>query len=300
MVQLFVTKKQEIELICNLAGVCPNDIRLYDKGYLSRGYVINDGEIVFKFPKQDFVKYDNEAMVLGFLDNTNFVNELNINLQRVNQAWTDEKDFRYIGFHGVRGESVSDMFKKDKITPKQARGIGKQIAKFLLKLHAQQVETTVCKTLDDEIKEMLRIWQGRKLYAKEIFDKNFTEQEQMMMDKLVTNYVPTKLGELGERLVFSHGDMHEGNTFIDGIGKVGLIDFDNAGYYDEARDFMRVDDDDILNAMLDAYNDNITFRQKVEIRREIIRPLTMLAQNLFPDDYLQRAKETVKKYYKIC
>ena len=67
-----VTIQKEIELICKLAKVRQDEIKLNDKGVLSRGYVINNGEIVFKFPKQDTTRYDNEVMVLKFFDSCRF------------------------------------------------------------------------------------------------------------------------------------------------------------------------------------------------------------------------------------
>ncbi len=75
--------------------------------------------------------------------------------------------------------------------------------------------------------------------------------------------------------MFSHGDLGDGNIYIDENGQVGVIDFNESGYLDEAADFMDIMDADICGAMLDRYGADETLRRKVEIRRAV-RPMFVI------------------------
>ena len=44
-------KDNELQTIEQLTGVLPTQIKLTDDGFWSRGYVIDNGRIVFKFKK---------------------------------------------------------------------------------------------------------------------------------------------------------------------------------------------------------------------------------------------------------
>ena len=286
--------QNEIDIVRKFANVTPDKITFHDKGFLSRGYVISNGEIVFKFPKYPHVNYENEVITLDFLREQNFSEILDINLQRVNKDWTDTSTYRHIGFYGVPGESIADLQRKS--AQLDTHYIGTQLGKFLSKMHEQNKATTIGETLEDEINRDIEIWKNMDTDAKEFLNQHFTKSDQTLINKLVTQYVPAELRKLGEQLVYSHSDIHEGNVFIDSKEKVGIIDFDNAGFYDAARDFARMDNDDILSAMLNTYGANESLRKKIEIRRDIVRPFTMLARLLFPEDYIEKAKDTVEKY----
>ena len=277
--------QREIEQVCKLAGVQPEDIVLHDRGVISRAYVFRDGEVVFKFAKSSLADYENEARVLDFINTL----KLGVGTPRVN--WRDEFH-NFIGLHGVVGQPLSAMLRKNISVNKYH--VGKELGKFLRKLHKQALKTCY-KLLDVEIEDMRAVWNNRD---REYFDRHFSAEEQSLMHVLMTAYVPTELRKLGEKLVLSHSDLHEGNVIIGDKASVGVIDFDSAGHYDEARDFARMDDDVILNAMLDAYGADATLREKVRIRREIVRPFSMLAQGLFVDDYLPWARRTLAKYGK--
>lgn len=113
------------------------------------------------------------------------------------------------------------------------------------------------------------------------------------VSKRTTSPGPTKLKELGEKIVYSHGDLGDGNIFVDDEGKVGIIDFSEMCYFDEAGDFMDVSNDDLRTAMLDAYGADNVLRGKVRLR-VLVRPLIVFG------DYAKRGdaayvKELVDK-----
>ena len=289
--------EKEIALICKLTGANPKQVAMNDKGFLSRAYIIDNGRIVFKFPKYDFVKYDNEVFALNFLKQHKFSETLGINFQRINKDWTDTKDYKMLGVFGIIGTTLADLQRNN--AKLDIAWIGGKLAWFLTNLRTHKIRTKVGETLEQEIKLDLQLWENRDDRAKELLNKNFTKEQQELLNYLMTTYMPQELSKLGQNLVLSHSDLHEGNILISENGSVGIIDFDNLGYYDEARDFMRMDNDDILNIMLDGCEASETLRRKVEIRRDINRPLTMIARNLFADDYLPKIKQVVTKYKDI-
>ncbi len=59
---------------------------------------------------------------------------------------------------------------------------------------------------------------------------------------------------------------------MDQDGKVGVIDFNETCYLDEAADFMDVNDNKLCVEMLNHYGGNEILREKVMIRR-MLRPL---------------------------
>ena len=103
----------------------------------------------------------------------------------------------------------------------------------------------------------------------------------------MTEEMPSQLKMLGENLVLSHGDLGGGNLLVDDQGKVGIIDFSEMLCLDEAADFMDTRDDDICQAMLDAYGAGGNLRRKVFIRR-LIRPIFVIGTYAFDE----RKKET--------
>lgn len=60
-----------------------------------------------------------------------------------------------------------------------------------------------------------------------------------------------------------------GEITSDSNNRVGVIDFNESGLLDEARDFMDVSNGVIRNEMLNAYGASKELREKVEIRRDI-------------------------------
>ena len=94
--------EEELQIISNLTGVDKDDIKYSDDGFLSRGYIIENGRIVFKFKKQPEVSYKNEVKMLNFLNSLN----LDINLQKV--GWVSEND-NYLGLYGVVGKSPGEI-----------------------------------------------------------------------------------------------------------------------------------------------------------------------------------------------
>ena len=263
----------EIEIIKDLVGVEEKQIRFSDDGFMSRGYVIDEGRLVFKFKKHPDTTYVYEAQNLDYLNQQN----LGVHLQR---AAFKPEDNSYLGIYGVPGISL-ERYPLDEAS---RIAIGRQLGEFLRILHSLKPKTELVYPLND----LIRVWQTRYEKAKKTLTKYFKAEELAYIDTLMMKEMPSTLRELGEKRVFSHADLGDGNIFIDSDGKVGIIDFNESGYIDEASDFMDITDNRLCSIMLDVYEADETLRKKVEMQRRI-RPIFVL------DVYADRDEDTVQK-----
>lgn len=263
----------EVEIIKKLTGVEENRISFSDDGFMSRGYVIDGGRLVFKFKKRPDTTYVHEAKNLDYLNKQS----LGVNLQSV--AFKAE-DNSYLGIYGVPGVSLEQYALNDA----SRIAIGRQLGEFLRKLHSLKPETEIVYPLD----ELIEVWQDRYAKARKTLAKYLDAEELADIDALMIREMPNTLRELGEKRVFSHADLGDGNIFIDSDGKVGVIDFNESGFIDEASDFMDITDNELCAVMLDTYGADENLRKKVEMQRRI-RPMFVL------DVYADRDEDTVQK-----
>jgi len=263
----------EMEIIKNLVGVDESCIHFSDNGFMSRGYIIDGGRLVFKFKKRSDTTYVYEIQNLDYLNQQN----LGVNLQSVAFQADDDS---YLGIYGVPGLSL-EQYTMDDIS---YIAIGRQLGEFLRKLHSLEPKIKTVYPLN----ELIRVWQVRYAKAKKTLIKYLNAEEVASIDRLMMQEMPDALQELGENRVFSHADLGDGNIFIDSNGKVGIIDFNESGYMDEASDFMDITDDALCSVMLDSYGADENLRKKVEIQRRI-RPLFVL------DVYAGRKEDAIQK-----
>lgn len=256
-------KDSELQIIEKLTGVTPDKIRLADDGFFSRGYVIDSGRIVFKFKKSPEVSYKTEIKALNFINSLN----LGINVQKV--GWVAPDD-TYLGIYGVKGKSLEDINYDYKT-------VGRQLATALCKLHQSHPEGAEVMTQNEEISA----WQERYRKSHDKLLRYFSEAEIARFDSFMFEAVPKELTKLGEKLVFSHGDLGDGNILVDKNGKVGIIDFSEMLYLDEAADFMDVSSNELREQMLDTYGADNILKEKVALR-VLTRPLFVLG------DYIKR------------
>ena len=90
--------EEQIKVINSLIGY-DHKIIIKEDGFNSRGFVVDDGKLVFKFPRTKDCKYEPE------IANLNYINSLNlgINLQKV--AYVSNNN-EYLGIYGVLGKSL--------------------------------------------------------------------------------------------------------------------------------------------------------------------------------------------------
>jgi len=251
---------EELQTVSRLTGVDQRKIKFSDDGFLSRGYIIDNGRIVFKFKRNSDVSYKNEIKILDFVNSLN----LNVNLQKV--GWTSEND-SYLGIYGIIGKSLESI----ELTDDGCKNYGEQIGLFLQKLHSVNYKDAEKLSVNEELKA----WQERFEKSKDLLSHYFSSEEIEKMNDFVYSFAPAGLASLGEKMVFSHGDLGMGNIFVDDNDKIGIIDFSESVYLDEAADFMDIEDDRLCQEVLNAYNADNTLREKVAIRRTF-RPMFVI------------------------
>jgi len=272
------------DIIEKLTGRSKEEIVFSDNGFLSYGYIIGDGEIIFKFKKNSSVSYKNEVELLNFLNGQNF----NINLQKVAYVSPDDS---FVGIYGVKGVCIENK----ELSPEAKTEIGKSLGEFLKKLHSLKPDCNNRYSLQFEI----TAWQERFLKSMDIIKRYFTGTEMEKLKSFMLETASGKLLALGEKAVFSHADLGEGNIFLDSNGTVGVIDFNESGYADEAADFMDIEDDTICESALTSYGADEVLREKVRLRR-LIRPLFVVETYAIRGDeaavkYIEQIKKGIKK-----
>lgn len=267
------TCEEERAAVRALAGVSDSQIELKDDGFLSRGYTIDGGRLVFKFPKGPDTTYSDEIRNLTYLNG----HDLGINMQSI--AYRPDDD-SFIGLAGITGDSLEAAPPHGPLL----RSVGVQLGEFLRRLHSLEPDDAPVYRLED----LVKAWQKRYAKAKPVLDRHFSAAELGRIDDIMMRGMPRTLTELGENPVFSHSDLGDGNVLVDASGKVGVIDFSASGYMDEASDFMDVSSDALCGIILDAYGADDVLRKKVAVQRQI-RPIFVL------DVYESRGEEAVQK-----
>ena len=261
-----MNKSKELAIVKELTNVTDESrIVLNEIGWTSRVYIVDNGEIVFKFPKgkkwQE--ECEHELNVLKFINDFEF----GVNLPLI--KWVGEKDF-YTGFYGVKGNSITTEI-VEKLSETQKRKVGTQIGLFLKKLHSIDYKGK------SPIRESSEIeWFQKTFYKrKHILKEHFNEDELNTIEELVTS-LPQKSTNLGTEQVFCHCDLGYNNILLSDNLEVGIIDFGDAGIFEKSYDFTGLEDDVILDAAIIEYGDNEILREKIAIRRPLLPLMEML------------------------
>jgi thiamine kinase-like enzyme len=226
---------------------------------------------VFKFPKVSWTNYKNEARALEALKNFDF----GVEIQSVNHLCPDGK---YISLNGIIGESIKNPNAQ----------IGAKIGRFLKKLHGEKINTDYGLWINVE----MEMWKSRYRAGISYFKKHFSATERKILDKLVLEHFPAELKRLGEDLVFSHHDLNLNNVLLCKNGKIGVIDFEHAGIYDRATDFMCMPTGEILNAMIKNYGADEILKQKIMYRRQMRTIVIARDHDIDPE----RVREIINLY----
>jgi len=260
--------QEELNIVKQLTGITDaRRINVNNIGWTSRAYVIDEGKIVFKFPRttEDKQGFLYEINALELIKQHEFaVKTPIINWSTVNNE--------YIGFFGVDGHSLNQE-RISEFTVETKKKIGTEIGLFLKQLHALDAPTCVyVMSVEDEIAE----YQAKYQMALPTLASYFDSKEIQVIDELFMKIMPTEMLKHGEELVFSHGDLTFNNMMLTDKNELGIIDFGDAGLYEQSKDFIALKDEAMLNGALSAYGDTPILRLKIEIRQKLLPVLDIL------------------------
>ena len=246
----------EKKLVAEFTGVKESDVKVNDVGWTSRVYIVGNGSWVFKFPRNEKTKqeYEHERAVLELLK------DLNSNIQVPRIQWTDPGN-NYLGYEGIIGQTFDQVH----IPNDKMRSIGKSVGEFLKQLHALRLLGARNVSIKHEIKEL------HDKYA--LISRAaglFSPEELKKLESTVFKSIPSDLERLGLDYGLCHGDLGYWNLILKNDGSVGVIDFGDIGNWDRSKDFIGLENEEILNEALNAYGDNDLIRQKIAVRRKIL------------------------------
>jgi Phosphotransferase enzyme family len=140
-------RHQDKSVIRQVASLRPTDeIAFEDEGWGSRVYIVNQGSVVFKFPRSEAAReqYRHEIAALRLLA----TEDSPIRIPRV--KWQGP-DLTYFGYEGIVGEPLSrHIAELDEATKVE---LGTRLGAFLKLLHGAELEDAPTMTIDDEIAE---------------------------------------------------------------------------------------------------------------------------------------------------
>jgi len=252
--------ERDLHIVRSLPEVRPSDtVVLTESGWTSRVYVVDNGRLVVKFPRasQVRVEYQHEEEIFCLLKTTRF----EVDLPRIRYV---HDDYNFIVLDGIEGNDFSTVAAE--LTQAELRGIGKSIGEFLKVLHALDVPNTQHTTIEEELDE----YQEKYRLGLPAYQERLTFGEQARLRWLMEERLPARVHELGSDLVFSHGDLGYWNVILESDGRIGVVDFGDAGYWDRSKDFLGLEDAELLDAALRVYGDDPTLRDKIEIRQRAL------------------------------
>ena len=121
-----ITKEKEI--VSSITNEAFEDIEFVDIGWTSRVYIINRGELVFKFARNNQVvkEYKNEVLAYKYFKKKSF--EVKLPIVKFQEA-----NLRYFGYEGIVGETLDKCI--DNLSKKEKVIIGQRLSEFLKVLH---------------------------------------------------------------------------------------------------------------------------------------------------------------------
>jgi aminoglycoside phosphotransferase len=234
-----------------------------DLGLTSRVYLINSGEIVFKFPRNNKIKEEYEREVLAY----KIAHDIKADILIPEVQW-EHPEKNYLGYKGVVGAPMDSAVST--LTAAEKKKFGSQLGRFLRKFHKHDMENALLMSPEKEFAE----YQHKLALGLPDIKKYFTEIEVARIQEYVLKEYPEKMRKLGFTKGLCHGDLGYWNIIYGSDGEVGIIDFGDVGYYDTSIDFAGMSDREILDAALESYEGNIP-REKVELRMKIIPVLDL-------------------------
>ncbi|MBW4061927.1 aminoglycoside phosphotransferase family protein [Candidatus Saccharibacteria bacterium] len=198
-------------------------------------------------------KYKKEIAVLNLLESVRlWLRTPIVKWEGPQSAW--------FGYIGVPGLSIKSRITQ--LTTPQKEQIGASLGRFLDQLHELKPTEMPHTTLQQEIAKYQDDYQRGLAYI----EAAFTKTERAVLKRFYYKELPEEITKLGYVPKFCHGDLLLNNILIDTHDQIGVIDFGDARYYDQSKDFSNLWDDTIRNAALSAYSADKNLVHKVNLR----------------------------------
>jgi aminoglycoside phosphotransferase len=241
------------------------DIELNNVGWTSRVYIVAKGKFVFKFPRSAGAKkeYEQEVNILKLLKQINYKVHIPI------ICWIGDH-YSYLGYKGIIGKTFDQIIKKLTIADKVL--IGKKIGEFLVQLHSQKLKDAHTVTIQDEIIQFQDCYRD----VRTTIANHYSTDEQKKLRTFIMEDMPKVINKLGCDYSLCHGDLGYWNLILREDNSIGVIDFGDIGYYDKSKDFLGIEDKEMLDSVLSIYGDNKILRQKIAIRQKALPLLDLV------------------------
>ena len=251
-----ITKEKEI--VSSLTNEHFETIEFVDIGWTSRVYLINNGELVFKFARNNKVveEYKNEVRVYKFLKKKSFEVKLPV-------VKFEDANLRYFGYEGIVGQTLDKYI--DNLSEKEKIIIGQRLSGFLKILHESNLDNINIFDISHEEKEFFE-----KFSISEEFLKTSLKPEIFSaIEFFLENKIKNEFEKLKSNIKLCHGDLGLWNIILN-KNQIGIIDFGDVGYYDSSIDFSGIGDLYIYNSLVKHYECDESMLKKINLRKIII------------------------------
>lgn len=249
---------KKIEKFLNLN----DDDRVYlnNAGWTSIAIIINEGEYVGKFPRNNQVleEYKQEIKIYEFL------REKTLGIP-VPELIHVEKDLEFFIYKGIPGKTLDNY---DDLTSEQMENIGACIGSFLKKFHEFKHESFLDSPLEKEIHDL----QANFKECNDYLQKNLASESFELVRLFVESEFESTLRNLPYERKLCHNDLGYWNVVFDGEKKIGIIDFGDIAYSDCSRDFVGLLDEKVLEKALMVYgrSNDKQFHEKIFTRQKAL------------------------------
>jgi len=251
-----ITKEKEI--VSSITNEAFEDIEFVDIGWTSRVYIINRGELVFKFARNNQVvkEYKSEVLVYKFFEKKSL--EVKLPVVKFQEA-----NLRYFGYEGIVGPTLDKCI--DNLSKKEKVIIGQRLSEFLKVLHESNLPNINKFNISYEEKEFFEKFSISEAFLK----KNLRAEIFSAIEFFLENKIKNGIEKLKPNMKLCHGDLGLWNIIFN-ENQIGIIDFGDVGYYDSSIDFSGIRDIVMYNCLVKNYGCNESMLKKIDIRKMII------------------------------
>lgn len=243
-------------IVQKLLGLPATAVTLRDDGWDSRVYEASDN-CFFKFPRSEKIR-GRYAAEIAALELAATISGVDIPVVKWRHPAND-----YFGYRGIAGKTLSTAAPACSAAERQAAGA--VLGSFLKQFHRLKLDGAREVDLEREIAQLHEWFAACTAFI----ETHCPPDESKRIASLVHTTWPNELRALGRDAALCHGDFHSGNVIVADDGSLGVIDFGDVGYYDRSKDFVGLQEPDILAATLDAYGRTEALERKIALRRKI-------------------------------